>query len=93
MIIKDQKDLEKLIRMLQKSGVESIKIGDIEIRPGRRPLKASNKPKVPRYTAPEESIKVPAYNGVQTESEASEIDTEGPSDEDLLMWSVTGEAN
>jgi CO dehydrogenase/acetyl-CoA synthase delta subunit len=90
--IKSQKDLEKLIRMLRKQGVEAIKIDNIELHLGKMPLKASSRPKAMSYSAPEESIKVPQFNGITTTEASDSVETDELSEEELLFYSATGEA-
>ncbi len=93
MEIKTQKDLENLIKMLRKQGVDIIKVDGIEMHLGKMPLKASNRSKAMSYIAPEESIKIPQYNGPQAQEEPKDdIDTDDLSEEDLLFYSATGEA-
>ena len=93
MEIKTQKDLEKLIRMLHKNGVESIKVDNIELHLGKMPLKASKSPVIMPYVAPEEDIKVPQFNGYTPNTEATDtIETDELSEEELLFYSATGEA-
>lgn len=93
MEIKDLKGLSKLIALCRKAGVEAIKIDNIELHLGKMPLKASIRPKVMSYTASEENIKVPQFNGPQAQEEAvDDVETDELTDEQKLFYSATGEA-
>lgn len=91
MKIDNQKDLAKLLKLLRKEGVEAIKMGDLELHLGRLPSKEAKKSKSV-FIAPEENIKVPQFNGIPATAPVDDIDTDGLSEEQLLMYSVTGEA-
>lgn len=87
-MINNLKDLEKLIKLLQKQGVEKFKFNDIEIQ-----LDLSTQTKKDYY----KPIDTPAYTpgGITEKTSIPEpiIGTDTLTEEQLLMWSVTSETN
>lgn len=90
MTIATLKDLEKVIRLCRKTGVDSIKVDGIEILLGSEPytdLKPSTRP----LKEIVESAKALYNPGVAyTPTEHTKIQTEELTEEQLLMWSVGG---
>lgn len=80
MKIDSQKDLAKLIALCRKTGVQSIRVDNIEFHLGEAPLVTSSKPK--------SSISLPKAESPSTGPDVVESDE--MTEEQLLMWSVTG---
>ena len=83
MTIKDQKDLAKLIALCRKTGVQSIRVDNIEFHLGERPQILSSSP---RAALPKAS---------PTSSGPDIIESDEMTEDQLLMWSVneTGDTN
>lgn len=85
-MIKDLKDLKKLIALCRQEGILAIKIDNIEFQLGNKPTKAVAKTIMPTASNDPfalENIKIPTYN-----NEELKIDTEELTEEQLLMWSA-----
>ena len=81
MQVKDINDLEKIIKLCRKTGVESIKIDNIELKLGDVPQKS------PSLVIPKR-INNPTYApGGITEDSKIEI-PEQLTEEQLMMWSI-----
>ncbi len=94
MKIDNLKDLSKLIALCRKSGIDAIKIDNIELHLGKLPLKASSRPKaVFQAKAPEEDIQVPQFNGMPITEPKDDVETDELTEEQLLFYSAQGEAN
>jgi len=79
MTISTLKDLERLVRLMRKEGVQAIKVDGIELELGVLPTKAQKPSKAPTLTTPggiDENVSIP---------------TDFPTAEELLNWSVTEE--
>jgi hypothetical protein len=77
------KDLEKLINLCRKTGVDTIKVDNIELKLGEAPYKA------PKATKQETQANTPptyAPGGI-----TEEIKVEGLTQEQLLYWSTGGD--
>lgn len=81
MVIKDIKDLKQIIDLCRKTGIESIKIDNVEMHLGPAPIKYTTTTKsTPKaYTPP----------GVVTED--TQITTDELTPEQLLFFSVTNQ--
>lgn len=95
-MIKDFKDLEKLIRLCRKTGIASIKVGGVEIELGTEPTdnKRQNKrfqvEELPGITA-DMKIPLPTVLSASDKREIQEqgrVTTDLPSDDDLLFYSA-----
>lgn len=91
MKIDSLKDLQKVIALCRKMGVEGIKIGDIELSMGAAPRTNRNLRTVEDF--PESSLKIPQFSPVQSVSDtvADVIKTDGLTDDQLLFYSAVGE--
>lgn len=87
-------DLKKVIELCQKQGVTTIKVDGIELTFGIKPTKSKTY-KTEVFT--EADIKVPQFNGIAnpnvSQYVSDTIETDGMTDEQLLMWSAQSEAN
>ncbi len=90
MKIENLKQLQKLIALCRKTGVEAIEIDGIKMNIGPAP-KATRKQTPVEYDIPEASIKIPQYNPVVKEVVADVIKTDGLTDEELLFYSASGQ--
>ena len=79
-MVKTLKDLSKLISLCHKQGVESIKIGDIELKLGVVPSK---------HTTTKIKSNTTNNYSASTITEDTHILSDGPTAEQLLMWSVS----
>ena len=79
MVIKDIKDLKQIIDLCRKTGVDSIKIDNIELQLGPSPIKTTTTPQRRPYT--------PA--GVITED--TQILTDELTADELLFYSATNQ--
>ena len=80
MVIKDIKDLKQIIDLCRKTGVDSIKIDNVEMKLGPAPVKyTTNKETSRPYTPP----------GVITED--TQITTDELTEEQLLFYSTTNQ--
>lgn len=88
MNVKDIKDLEKVIKLARRLGVQSMKVDGIELHLGPEPkesIKNQHKPLVVESTDPLAHAQVPRYQALPTEI----IDApDEPSDEDILFYSA-----
>lgn len=82
-MIKDLKDLKKILKLCRSEGIAVIKIGDIEVHLGPEPLKKAQ-------TSPNASVSPYSYppNAI-TEDTRIELPDE-LTEEQLLMWSSQG---
>lgn len=91
MIVKEIKDLEKIMKLCLKLGVTAIKVGNVEFGLPEHPkaIKA-----IAEDIFPEAQVKVPKFNGIAAkEVGPDKIDTDELTPEQLLNWSVTEEEN
>lgn len=88
MTINSLKELNKLIALCRKTGVQSIKIDGIEMHLGAMPTKAIVR-QIDTNVFPEESIKVPMYNPGNTSED--KIEEETLTEEQLLYYSARPE--
>lgn len=84
MTITDLKDLEKLIKLCRKTGVNAITVDGIQLELGYEPLATSNK---------KSSIKpminaIPGEVGEHTQIVADKIDTDELTEEQLMYYSA-----
>lgn len=92
MLIKDLKELKKLLVLCRQQGVESIKIADIEFHLGKAPAKAY-KPQAEVLTDPLANASVPKPNIYNEISEVDKIEMPDElTDEQLMNWSSRPEA-
>jgi len=82
------KDLERVIKLCRKAGVDSIKIDNVEFHLGAEPY--SNKPVRKQIKAIEDMITSPITPGGITED--TRIDTDGLTEEQLLFYSARPES-
>lgn len=93
MDIKTIKDLDKLLKLCRKNGIETIKLGDIELTLNPNFLSYPRTEPKARITAP----RVLAPGGITEEAQV-QVDTEVLTQEELtdeqkLFWSVGGSPN
>lgn len=81
MTINSLKDLEGLVKLMRKQGIQTIKVDGMELTLGQEPIKASK-------TAKDSQQATLAPGGI---TEDVRIPTDFPSMEELLNWSVTSE--
>jgi hypothetical protein len=95
MIVKDLKDLQKIIQLCRKTGVESIKIDNVEFHLGALPKATKRNKNIDLEAFPESNIKIPQFTPVTTEetSTTDVIATDELTDEQLLMWSAQDSSN
>jgi len=84
MNINSVKDLETLIKMLRKNGVEAVKIDGLELVLGRQPET------VKRTKAPKESFSIGGIDETTKIDVNVQVPEDTLSDEALLFWSATG---
>lgn len=82
------KDLQKLIQLCRKEGIEAFELGEIKFNLGQKP-KATKRLSSIADDFPEASIKIPQYNPIVEDNTA--IKTDELTDEQKLMWSVRSE--
>ena len=82
MNISNFKDLEKLVKLLRKHGIEAVKIDGIELHLGPSPLTAPTKRPVAAYQAPQ----LTPTDGVSIPQ--PDIETEELTEEQLLFYSA-----
>lgn len=83
-MIKDFKDLEKFLKLCRKQGVQSIRMGDIEVHLGDMPQPEA----IRRSIMPEQIMQnLGAYNPGDVTPETQVPTPNMPSEEDLLFWS------
>lgn len=86
MEVKNLKELQKVIQLCRKLGVEAIEVDNVKLNLGAIPSKiANNTRKVDQEVFPEESIKVPQFTPVQ--DAADKIATDELSEEQLMYYS------
>lgn len=88
MTITTQKELQQVIQLCRKLGVESIKIDNIEFQLGPMPQTKKKEVKTESYfdLPSEADIKIPQYTPPKVEQFTSDEITE----DQLLMWSAQG---
>ena len=98
MKIESLKELQQLIQLLRKTGVESCTVDGITLNLGPMPIK--HKPRPIIAEDPMENIAIPkpnildpiaaakAHAAEQTKKIQEYIETDSPSEEQLLMWSA-----
>lgn len=93
MTITNLKQLQQLLKLARKEGVESMRIGGIEFHLGHLPSAPVKKTAKPDNFAnlnlpPEADLQMPQYTPpIVTDN----IDTDELSDEQKLFWSATGD--
>lgn len=88
MDIKTAKDLEKVIRLCRKLGVDAMEIGNIKFNLGATPQKQT-KSFNPALDIPEAGLKIPQFTPSEVSETPDNIKTTDLSDEDLLFYSAT----
>jgi hypothetical protein len=95
MKIENLKQLQKLIAVCRKTGVQSIKVDGIEFHLGQLPNTSRPVDRLKSFVSPEADIAVPIYNGGDFTGQSTEIqdkiDTSELTDEQLMMWSARPE--
>lgn len=95
MVIKDLKELQKLIQLCRKEGIASIEIDNIKLTLGSKPS-AYKQPRGTTQVFPEADIKIPQYNGITNpnvaQAVADTIETDGLTEEQLMYFSSASEA-
>lgn len=92
MTIDNLKELQKLIQLCRKTGVESIKVDNVEFHLGKAPAKAY-KPQAEVLTDPLANASVPKPNIYNEISEVDKIEMPDElTDEQLMNWSSRPEA-
>jgi hypothetical protein len=86
--IKTLKDLEKVVRLCRKLGVEAFECGNIKFNLGPAP-----KAKAKRYNVaadiPEAALKIPQFTPAETETQTDNpIKTDELSEDELLFYSA-----
>lgn len=82
MIIKSVKDLEKIIKLCKKQGINAIKVGNIEFSLELKPTKP-----IDTDVFPEASIKIPQFNGRAFDDTPDVITTDELTDDQRLFYS------
>lgn len=82
MKIDNAKDLAKLIALCRKTGVQSIRVDNVEFHLGEAPMSAQPKTSKTSITLPKAGITAPS-TGPDT------VESDEMTDEQLLMWSVS----
>lgn len=77
MIIKDLTDLDKLISLCRKRGIKAVKVGDLELTLGEPEPKVKRKPR----------------KAAAATQEAEDIESDGPTSDDMLFWSSSALAH
>ncbi len=85
MKVQNLKELQKVIQLCRKLGVEAIELDGIKMNLGPEPRKSFKAPKVDQEVFPEESIKVPAFTPMP-----DKIVTDELSEEQLMYYSSAG---
>lgn len=97
MKVNDLKDLQKLLQLCQKTGVEEMEVDGMKFKLSpllKKTRNSFNKGDEVNDMFPEASMHIPNYNPPQTPITAPDnIKTETISEEQMLMWSVAGEQN
>jgi hypothetical protein len=95
MVIKDLKELQKVIQTCRKLGVQSIEIDNVKLQLGSLPTKPIKINKTQDLGAfPEADVKVPQYNGqnlvdsVTENSPPDKIETDELTEEQLMFYSA-----
>ena len=76
----DLKELKKLVKYLRQEGITEFKNGDLEFKLGSQPTKSKK-------------VSKPIPEGHTDVSEEVNVETDGPTNEELLFWSAGGAAN
>lgn len=84
MVVKDIKDLKKLIDLCQKTGVESIRVDGIEIHLGALPTKHT----FPKPNYKQNQVFTPG--GITEETTIPQANDEELTEEQLLFYSAQG---
>lgn len=92
MKIENIKQLQQLLKLARKEGVESMRVDGIEFFLGHLPQPTAKKTAKPDNFAnlnlpPEADLQIPQYT---PPSVHDQIDTDELSDEQILMWSAQG---
>lgn len=84
------KDLEKLVKLCRRLGIDAMEIGDIKFGLGQLPVipKKSNI----QSMFQEADLRIPKYNPVVTDSTPDIIKTDELTDEQLLFYSSNEQA-
>lgn len=98
MKIDSLKQLEQLLKLARKHGVEGMEVDSIKFNLGPEPRKRSINVSTTGEAFPEAEVKVPAFNGVLKDNlntsditPHDSIKSDELTEEQLLMWSATGE--
>lgn len=86
MTVNNLKDLEKLISLCRKTGVDTIKVDNIELKLGELPYKVPKTTKQPPLAQTDPLVYTPG--GI---TEQTSIQTDSLTEEQLLYWSTGGE--
>lgn len=96
MKVNDLKDLEKLIKLCRRLGVDAIEADNVKLNLGKLPQKS--KMRDIASDIPEANVQIPEFNGKIEETAVELVDANGETiktdsltDEQLLFYSVTGE--
>ena len=84
MKVDNLKDLQKLIQLCRKTGVEAIEVDGVKMNLGPAPF-SQKQAKAVTKSAPYETFQVHTPGGI---IEEIQIPTDGLTEEQLLMWSV-----
>lgn len=84
MKIENLKDLQKLIQLCRKTGIEAIEVDNVKINLGPAPIILQKQPK---FVKPQETFEVHTPGGI---TEEIQIPTNGLTEEQLLYYSSQG---
>lgn len=83
MTVKDLKDLEKVIKLCRRMGIEAIEVDNVKLNLGPAPKPVTQHSVASDF--PEASMKIPQYTATSGDPDAITSDELTP--EQLLMWS------
>ncbi len=91
MTINNLKDLEKLIKLCRKTGVQAITVDGISLQLGSLPVKASTSQSFMDMQLP--TITIPQVNENTPITPPEPIKSDAPTEEELLFWSADSTEN
>lgn len=90
MKIDSLKDLEKLVKLCRKLGIDAVEIGDLKFNLGQPP-QTIRKNQIVQSMFSDADIKIPKYNPVVSDSTPDIIKTDELTQEQLLFYSSDSE--
>lgn len=88
MLIESLKDLEKLVKLMRKTGIDKIKVDGVELELNSLPYSGKYLPKTRQSF--EEPTYTPGGVDANTPIHMDNIPSDGLTEEQLLMWSANG---